>query len=279
MVEELDLRATDDDTNDSSQIVGLAWWERVAAGIVGTAGGMAGSFAVFHTANQAGSAALLLLGSVFLLISVQGTAIRRANKDSVELDRRTAPKLVFRQAEKVLEENGTVGARQFIDGAVTSNPMIVDSPQLAAFENSVAEVERYEVDLMSALSRVSNWHAHRGGHYDDRGAIELVGKSHGDFAYVYVLYVSPSQPANYSAARMRVLKALDEVSDWIPTVIVTNMIIPGPLGLPLKGQDSLFPQRVEVVTWRGVDDDDGLGEAIAKVLTHPHSPEEPADEE
>jgi hypothetical protein len=52
-------------------------WERLLAGIVGAAAGAAGTYTVFETSNQAGSAALIVVGAAFLLVGVQGTRLIR----------------------------------------------------------------------------------------------------------------------------------------------------------------------------------------------------------
>lgn len=218
-------REAPDDDRDSGQssVVGLAWWERIAAGLVGTAGGTAGALAVFHTSNQAGSAALLLLSSIFLVIAVQGTAIRRANRESLELDRCTSPRVVVRRAEEVLLEGGITEAKQFLDGAVTSNPILADSPQVAAFESSVANAEQYERALMGALWTISNGlysEVHRS--HRDLGADFALTSKAGKVVHVDVKYGNRDRLASISAAMSRAVAASKRA---FPTVIVTNMDI------------------------------------------------------
>jgi hypothetical protein len=262
MAGEGEPQASDDDGDGGqSSVVGLAWWERIAAGLVGAAGGTAGTLAVFHTSNQAGSAALLLLSSIFLLISVQGTAIRRANRELLELDRRTSPRVVIRRAEEVLLEGGTAEAKQFLDGAVASNPILADSPQVAAFESSVANAEQYEHALMGALWAISNGlysEVHR-SHYDLGADFTLTSKTQDKVVHVDVKYGNPDRLKSISAAMSRAVAASKRA---FPTIIVTNMDI----SVDLK---MLLPERghsVEIVTWRGAADNAKLREAIVKAF-------------
>ncbi|MGA4728996.1 hypothetical protein ACPB67_16345 [Micromonospora taraxaci] len=53
----------------------LGVWARVTAVVLGTAGTGAGCVAVFATNNQAGTAVLLLVGAVLLLLGLQGTPL------------------------------------------------------------------------------------------------------------------------------------------------------------------------------------------------------------
>ena len=52
-------------------------WERAVAIIIGTAFAGVAIYALFNSANQAGTAALLLAAAAFLLMGVQGTALVR----------------------------------------------------------------------------------------------------------------------------------------------------------------------------------------------------------
>ena len=66
------------------------WLERACCIIVGTVAGGAGGYVAFERSNQLGSAALLIIGAVFLVIGIQGTRLMRFTSGSniVELEQR-----------------------------------------------------------------------------------------------------------------------------------------------------------------------------------------------
>jgi hypothetical protein len=64
--------------------------ERATALVIGIATGGGGAYAVFASSNQAGTAILLILSAIFLLIGIQGTSLIRfsTGSNTVELERR-----------------------------------------------------------------------------------------------------------------------------------------------------------------------------------------------
>jgi hypothetical protein len=69
-------------TGDSEPPEPLVKWERICALIVGAVCGGAGGYVVFEKSNQAGTAILLILAAIFLLIGVQGTPLIRFGSSS-----------------------------------------------------------------------------------------------------------------------------------------------------------------------------------------------------
>ena len=53
----------------------LVKWERICALAIGAICGGAGGYAAFEKSNQAGTAMLLILAAIFLLIGIQGTPL------------------------------------------------------------------------------------------------------------------------------------------------------------------------------------------------------------
>jgi hypothetical protein len=134
---------------DDGQLHGLGTWERWLAGAVGLAGVIAGGVGVFLSANQAGTTAILLLGAVFLLMAVQGTAIIKAGKDSVELERRRkkALDLSERAAEK-LEQEDLPAAGAYQEAAKAVDPSIRREPAVRAVDEGI-----YTSAVMEAVLR------------------------------------------------------------------------------------------------------------------------------
>lgn len=99
---------------------GLGGLERTGALIFGLAGVGTGGVGVFLSDNQAGTTAILLLGAVFLLMAVQGTAIRSASRDNVEMERRAKAKVtreMVKEAELALKEGETDRAEVLTEAA------------------------------------------------------------------------------------------------------------------------------------------------------------------
>lgn len=64
----------------------LAPWARRSSGTVGVALAGLGTWSVFLNTNQAGSAALLLLGALFILMAMTGRVPDRISKEGIEHD-------------------------------------------------------------------------------------------------------------------------------------------------------------------------------------------------
>jgi len=124
----------------------LLRWERTVAIIIGTAFAGVAIFALFNSANQAGTAALLLVAAAFLLIGLQGTALVRfgSGSTSVELDRRAAA--AVERADEVAEQDPQL-ALGILEGAAIIEPRI--GPAASAFR-----AVSYENTVRQALERV-----------------------------------------------------------------------------------------------------------------------------
>lgn len=119
----------------------LVKWERVCALVIGAICGGAGGYAVFEKSNQAGTAMLLILAAIFLLIGVQGTPLIKfgSSSGSVELERRCRKK-VQEAIDKANEENNVEKAEGIVEGVKIVAPDLVPRPFNAyiEYENSVA---------------------------------------------------------------------------------------------------------------------------------------------
>ncbi|MBM0231420.1 hypothetical protein JNW91_05800 [Micromonospora sp. STR1_7] len=127
---------------DDFQTEPMIAWERVVAGVLGAVAGGAGGAAVFVTDNQAGSAALALIGAAFLFVAVQGTPVIRlgAGSNSLELGRRRQRRAI--QAAEAEREHGNFDAASgIIEGARIADPEIEELPEYRAlwYEDRVAK--------------------------------------------------------------------------------------------------------------------------------------------
>lgn len=125
----------------------LVKWERICALAIGVICGGAGGYAVFEKSNQAGTAILLILTAIFLLIGIQGTPLIRfgGSSGSVELERRRRRK-VQEALEQASEENNTEKAAGIVEGVKLVAPDLVPT--------SFNIFRQYEDSIARSLSRM-----------------------------------------------------------------------------------------------------------------------------
>jgi len=105
--------------------------ERAAAVTIGIAAAGAGGYAVFSSSNQAGTAILLILSAIFLLIGVQGTSLIRfsTGTSTVELERR---RRVERALENAVQEPDLERAEAIVEGIAIGDPSLPSLPEAQA---------------------------------------------------------------------------------------------------------------------------------------------------
>lgn len=125
----------------------LVKWERICALVIGAICGGAGGYAVFEKTNQAGTAMLLILAAIFLLIGVQGTPLIRfgSSSGSVELERRRRRK-VQQALEQAKEEDNTEKADGIVEGVKLIAPDLVP--------RSYDIYRHYEDNIEAVLSKM-----------------------------------------------------------------------------------------------------------------------------
>lgn len=238
----------------------LVRWERWVAGIAGVAAAGAGGYSVFVSDNQAGTTALMVFGALFLLIAVQGTAIRRATRESVEMDPRVAE--VAMRAEEVLEDRGPGEAAAFIEGAKTSDPAIesqlrfhILNPRL--YDQQVLEaVDRIALEAFNGEITIDREVRRAGFHFD-----ALIRSTTPPVRELLV-------EAMYSRDRPRSdrldARRAQSLASGLPGIIVTNRQMANfQADTWAKEVD---PLKLQFVLWRGPEDDKALFNAIDRLL-------------
>ena len=120
----------------------LITWERWVAGVAGAIGTGAGAAGVFLSENQAGTAVLLVLGIVFLLMAIQGTAVRRITRDGGDFAERTvAEERTVDNVQQTLDERGVGAAQAALDAATAVRPDLLLSPAVGALSAQLYERE------------------------------------------------------------------------------------------------------------------------------------------
>jgi hypothetical protein len=107
---------------------GLDPWERWLVGLLGLALEVVGGISIFVTPNQAATATVFLVGTVLLLIGIQGTPLLRASTRDIELQARKAAE----KAEERLDSGSTDDAYEVLEDAVTLTPGLTREPVFRA---------------------------------------------------------------------------------------------------------------------------------------------------
>jgi hypothetical protein len=110
-------------------------WERPAAGVAGSVLAGAGVVAVFVSKNQAGSATLLVIGGLFLLMALSGRTIESVRIGDWEF---TMSEL-RRQAAEQARSGQTEQAQAMLNVLKKLNPTADRDPEVHAVEMSVFE--------------------------------------------------------------------------------------------------------------------------------------------
>jgi hypothetical protein len=113
--------------------------ERSLAGVIGIAGAVVGGAGIFLSDNQAGTAIILLLGVVFLIMAVQGTAIRRITKEGGDFADRSAERAAVERVQATLEDKGTSAAQAALDAATAASPDLERSPAVGVISATLYE--------------------------------------------------------------------------------------------------------------------------------------------
>lgn len=115
-------------------------WERPAAGIAGSGLVGAGVVAVFVSQNQAGSATLLAIGGLFLLMALSGRTIESVRIGDWELTMSELRRQAAEQARSGMTEQAqaTLGILKKLNPAADRDPE-VHAVEMSVFENHVLD--------------------------------------------------------------------------------------------------------------------------------------------
>jgi hypothetical protein len=225
----------------------LPLWARVASIVVGVLATAAGAYAVFVSDNQAGTAFLLLIGAVLLVLGMQGTPLRRfaSGDNSVELAtiRRRAAVVMTQVASR---ESPEVFAA-VSDAVAAIDPRIVRPSTGVAYERAVAAALR-RVGATVSLSPVPDSHPRR----VDGTATLRAGRAPIEIVYRQRGAVGASE-----------IDADKERDPGGAVVLITNA--------PVSAESALHNAAVgdpatdvEVVTWNDARDDDVLAATLTR---------------
>jgi hypothetical protein len=256
--DDVDPTDVDDNAEDDFDPVLLNKVERSGAAILGLLATLAGTWAVFTTENQAGSAALILIGAAFCLMGVQGTPLIRfgSGDNSLVLERRRKRQrvqMVLRSAESTQELEAIVEGVSILDPRLVRSPSwqssIYETRVTLAIKSLGALVSRLDTDTVGAdLSVQWNPEGSEGGQLSptrSRRSVDVVLK-----------HLSEGQRLRLSQVPRREFARGEFM---IGLVLVTN----APLSATIEEYLSDTEDRgVEVVVWNGDDDNAALAAAL-----------------
>lgn len=214
---------------------------------------------MFASSNQAGTAILLVLSAIFLLIGIQGTSLIRfsSGSNTFELERR---KRGIERAVAAVAEEDPDRAAGIIQGAE------IALPALGSFSQSEAML--YEQRILVTLIGLGYSTTRRG----------LFGD---DFDYDFELFrIGTPESKVYVEAKYRQSARIDTstVRDLIgrsallraPFLIVTNADLTVAAAATVAKDGREFPVRL--VRWRDESDNGALREAIEELFGSTQNP-------
>lgn len=233
-------------TPDPPQAEPLGRAERAIAVAVGLAAGGGGGYAVFVSSNQAGTAILLILATIFLLVGIQGTSLIRfsTGTNTVELERR---KRVERALKEAAQEPDLERAEGIVEGIAIAQPSLPSLPE--------AQGLLYQRRLQLAITALG---------YEpsdvrlDYAVDFMVRNRQGQTIAVEAKYAAPGKRAYVGSQE---IARADRSS--LPVLFVANVAFTSVARqYPLEEKGT----RVKLVTWRDERDNDVLRGALAEMF-------------
>ena len=223
----------------------LPVWARVAAIAIGAGGVAAGGIAVFASSNQAGTAILLLIGAVLLVLGIQGTPLRRFASGANSVEMATIRQRAAEVMTRVESHESPEVVAAVSDAVAAIDPRIPRASSAAAYQREVASALR----RVGATTNTST--AVRGADGRRVDTVAAVGDGKVPIEIVY----RPRGPVGHheiGATRGRTA-----------TVLITNAPVSGE-SLTHSAATEPFNADIEVVTWNDARDDDVLAAALTR---------------
>jgi hypothetical protein len=237
------------DGEDRSEIALLTRVERFAAGGAGALMTASGAYAVFATSNQAGAAALVIIGAALLLIGIQGTPLVRmtGGGNAVELERRKR-RATVRRVRAIVETEDEPDRREALaEGAAAAEPALRPLADWVRYQNALHAQLLVLGDAQVELQT-------RDGRPDF-----LMTRGEATIAIEVKNVLDGAVSISASVARLRAFGSI------LPTLLVVNY---KPTASAIEYAHS---QGVEVVTWRDSRDNEALLAALNRLLQAPET--------
>ena len=238
--------------NDAPSPAPPNWLERACCIIVGVVAAGAGGYVAFERSNQLGSAVLLVIGAVFLLIGIQGTRLMRFTSGSNIVELEQKKRIIADAIEKAQDEGNIEKASGIAEGAD------IAAPALGLARNVGLQ---YELQVASAIIGMG---------YDvttsslDRGFDLIVTDGNDHIIYAELKRLSRPVPRQQVEAI-----AYRASTRPVPIILITYT------ELSRAAQEHVSPYgNFETVQWRDENDNDRLAETLrrmfASISSGPH---------
>jgi len=222
------------------------WLERACCIIVGVIAAGAGGYVAFERSNQLGSAVLLVVGAVFLVIGIQGTRLMRFTSGSNIVELEHKKRIVVDAIEKAQDEGNIEKASGIAEGAAIVAPAL-RLPRYIALQ--------YELQVASAIV----------------GMGYLVTVSLRDYSFDFVIrdetgriiYAELKRYSDHNLIPLRTVEALANRASTMstPVILITYN------ELSRQSQEIISASgNVESVQWRGEGDNDRLAETLQRMF-------------
>lgn len=234
----------------------LTWVQRTITYLAGVSSLAAGATSVFLTTNQAGSVALIAVGAIFLTVAVTGAPLLGAKFKDLELRMAT----VRRKVVEIAQNDEPEQAIRALDILSLLDPASRNDPDVRA-----AYAGLYEAEVETALTRVLFGKVEGSG-FPGHGADLLINLKGGKRFYVMMKSTikDPATTFLFFKNPRRILETAKELKD--PFLLVTNMRITKILSALVKEYGAT---QVQVVQWRGPEDDSSLAKALDRLGIEP----------
>ncbi|MFI9820740.1 hypothetical protein ACIHFC_09760 [Streptomyces sp. NPDC052013] len=249
--------AEPDETSDPAP---LSVWSRVVAGTLGFTLCSAGAIAVFRTQNQAGCVALILAGSLFVILTIGGNPLHSLGFGEAQM--RFAVQKRRREAIESISDAPPEEARRALDVLQAIDPGVTSD---ASFRYQSART--YEELARQRFLQLFPDCAVGGRSADVARNIDfLVHRPDGRVIGVDALCVErESALLPMAMISKRIDRATQSV---VPTLIMSNAV-PSPPGQQLLERARAEGAKIRYVFWRDERDDSALQAAAGELFGQP----------
>jgi hypothetical protein len=220
------------------------WLERACCIIVGVVAGGAGGYVAFERSNQLGSAVLLVIGAVFLIVGIQGTRLMRFTSGSNIVELEQKKRIIADAIEKAQDEGNIEKASGIVEGAA------IAAPALGLAKNVGLQ---YELQVASTIADMGYLVTTSSL---DRGFDLIITNESGHTIYAELKRYSRPVPR----------QLVDALMHRVSTILVPIVLI-SYTELSSAAQEAVSKGGIlEVVQWRDKSDDNRLAETLRRMF-------------
>jgi hypothetical protein len=214
---------------------------------VGIIAGGAGGYVAFERSNQLGSAVLLVIGAVFLVIGIQGTRLMRFTSGTSIVELEQKKRNIVDAIEKAESEGNIEKAFGIAEGAAIAAPAL-GLPQHLGLQ--------YEAQVASAI--IGMGYLVTPSVLDDRGFDLVIRDENG-----HIIHAELKRYADSRTVPARIVETLvyRVAATAIPLILITYT------ELSREAQKRVGPSGIiEAVQWRDESDNDRLAETLRRMF-------------